>query len=193
MSEVPRQGDLFPEVGAPDGTSCVSARCLMRTQDGHRVLIVAGVVIAHYVLGDRMAEAHAMVDLVDQGWADQKEVARAFGCSARSVRRHQRRFEEGGLCALGHSRGYPKGQPRLPASRTRQVTGLTGRGFSNCQIATRIGVTETAVRKVLRRIGWTEPALSTALLPMKDGRIQRLLVRSIHHVPAIGANLPTAA
>ena len=169
MSEIPKQGDLFPEVGVPDGTSCVSARCLMRTQDGHRVVIVAGVVIAHYAVGDRMAEAHAMVDLVDQGWADQKEVARAFGCSARSVRRHQRRFEEGGLCALGRSRGYPKGQPRLSASRMGQVTRLKGRGFSNCQIATRMGVTETSVRKILRRIGWTEPALSVALLPMDGG------------------------
>ncbi len=170
MSSAPRQGDLFPEVGAPDGTSCVSARCLMRTQDGHRVVIVAGVVIAHYALGDRMAEAHAMVNLVDQGWADQKEVARAFGCSARSVRRYQRRFEEGGLSALGRSRGYPKGQPRLSASRMGQVTRLKGRCFSNCQIATRMGVTETSVRKVLKRIGWMDPRSAQAHLRLADAR-----------------------
>jgi len=120
--------------------------------------MVSGVVIAQYALGDRMAEAHAMVSLIDQGWADQKEVARAFGCSARSARRHQRRFEDGGLPALGRCRGYPKGQPRLPESRTRHVTRLKGQGVSNRQIALCMGVTEKAVRKVLRRIGWTEPA-----------------------------------
>jgi len=157
MSEEPRQGDLFPEVGAPDGTTFVNARCLIRTQDGYRVVMVSGVVMAQYALGDRMAEAHAMVSLIDQGWAEQKEVARAFGCSARSARRHQRRFEEGGLPALGRSRGYPKGQPRLPASRTRHVTRLKRQGLSNRQVAMCIGVTETAVRKVLRRMGWTEP------------------------------------
>jgi len=167
MSQAPKQGDLFPEVGTPDSTTFVNARCLMRTQDGHRVVIVSGVVIAQYALGDRMAEAHAMVSLIDQGWAEQKEVARAFGCSARSARRHQRRFEEGGLPALGRSRGYPKGQPRLPASRTRQVTRLKEHGLSNRQVAMCIGVTETAVRKVLKRIGWTVPAPAQAQLPVK--------------------------
>ena len=166
MSQAPKQGDLFPEVGAPDGTSFVNARCVVRTQDGHRVVVVAGVVIAQYALGDRMAEAHAMVSLIDQGWAEQKEVARAFGCSARSVRRHQRRFEDGGLPALGRSRGYPRGHPRLPASHTRRVTCLKEHGFSNCQIATRMDVTEKAVRNVLRRIGWTKPEQAEALLPL---------------------------
>ena len=169
MRQAPRQEDFFPEVGAPEGTTFVNARCLMRTQDGHRVVIVAGVVIAQYALGDRMAEAHAMVSLIDQGWAEQKEVARAFGCSARSARRHQRRFEDGGLPALGRSRGYPKGHPRLPASRTRQVTRLKEQGVSNRQIALRIGVTEKSVRKVLRRIGWREPTRAQSLLPMGFG------------------------
>jgi len=167
--QAPKQGKLFPEVSAPDGTTLVNARCLVRTQDRHRVVIVSGIVIAQYALGDRMAEAYAMVSLIDQGWAEQKEVAGAFGCSSRSVRRHQWRFEEGGLPALGRRRGYPKGHPRLPASRTRQVTRLKEQGFSNRQIAIRIGVTETAVRKVLRRIGWTEPAPTQTLLPMEGG------------------------
>ena len=166
MSQAPRQGDLFPEVETPEGASFVNARCLMRTQDGHRVVIVAGVTIAHYALGDRMAEAHAMVNLVEQGWAEQKDVARAFGCSVRSVRRHQRRFEKGGLPALGRNRGYPKGQSRRPASRTRHVTRLKGRGLSNGQIATLMGVTEKAIRNVLRRTGWTKPERAEGALPL---------------------------
>jgi transposase len=166
MSQAPKQGDFFPEVGTPEGTTFVNARCLIRTQEGHRVVIVAGVVIAQYALGDRMAEAHAMVSLIDQGWAEQKEVARAFGCSARSVRRHQRRFEDGGLPALGRSGGYPRGQPRLPASHTRQVIRLKEQEFSNCQIATRMGVTEKAVRNVLRRMGWTKREQAEESLPL---------------------------
>jgi len=167
MTQTPNQGELFPEVTASDGATFISARCLMRTQDGHRIVIVSGVAIAQYALGDRMAEAYAMVSLINQGWADQKEIARAFGCSTRSVRRHQRRFEDGGLPALGHSGGYPKGHPRLPASRARQVTRMKEQGNSNRQIAIRIGVTETAVRKVLRRLGWTEPPPTQTLLPME--------------------------
>ena len=62
---------------------------------------------------DRMAEAHAMVSLVEQGWASQNEVARAFGCSVRTVRRYQRRFEEGGLAALGRTERLPAGARRV--------------------------------------------------------------------------------
>ena len=32
------------------------------------------IVLAHYAVTDRMAEAHAMVSLVEQGWANQIEV-----------------------------------------------------------------------------------------------------------------------
>ena len=83
MDQEPKQGELFPEVYAPHGTTVINDRCIVRTRDGHRVVIVAGVVIAQYAVGDRMAEAYAMVSLIDQGWAEQKEIARAFGCSVR--------------------------------------------------------------------------------------------------------------
>ena len=131
--------------------------------------VVSGMILAQYAVSDAMSEAHAMVSLIDQGWAEQKEVARAFNCSARSVRRHQRRFEEGGLPALGRTSGYPKGHPRLPASRTRQVTRLKEQGLSNCQIAACMGVSETSVRKVLKRIGWTDPQSAQVHLPMGNG------------------------
>ncbi|MBU4286464.1 MAG: helix-turn-helix domain-containing protein [Verrucomicrobia bacterium] len=167
MGQAPRQGDLFPEVGAPEGVTFINARCLTRTQDGHRVVIVAGVIIAQYTLGDRMAEAYAMVSLIDQGWATQTEVARAFGHSTRSVRRYHQRFEDDGLSALGRGRGYPKGHPRLPVSRTRQVTRLKGCGISNCQIATRMGVTEKAIRNILHRIGWTQSERAEMALPLE--------------------------
>ena len=71
--------DLFPEARNPEDTCAINERCLLRTRDGHRVVLVSGVVWAQYAVADRMAEAHAMVNLVACGWADQSEVARAFG------------------------------------------------------------------------------------------------------------------
>ena len=84
------QSDLFADLqAAPDGTTVVvNERCLVRNRGGHRVVVVSGVVLAQYALGDHMAEAHAMVSLVEQGWADQNDVARAFGFASRTVRRH---------------------------------------------------------------------------------------------------------
>ncbi len=107
MAEATQPGELFPQSDAPEGAVVVNERCLVRTRDGHRVVLVAGIPLAQYALGDGMAEAHAMVSLVEQGWADQNDVARAFGCSARALRRQQRRFEGGGLAALGRAGGYP--------------------------------------------------------------------------------------
>ncbi len=91
MSGRPRQQELVPDPAALDGTVTINARCSVRTLDGHCVVFVAGVVVAQFAVGDRMAEAHARVGLVDQGWAEQREVALAFGCSTRTVRRDQRR------------------------------------------------------------------------------------------------------
>ena len=146
--------DLFPELRNPEGTQIVNERCMIRTHEGHRVVLVSGVVLASYAVTDRMAEAYAMVSLVEQGWASQQQVANALRCSTRTVRRDQRRFESGGLAALGHGGGYPKGQWRLSGERSRWIDRLKADGHSNREIARRAGVSEMAIRKLLRRLNW---------------------------------------
>jgi transposase len=105
-----------------------------------------------------MAEAHAMISLVEQGWADQNDVARGFGYTARTLRRQQRRFDEGGLAALGRKGGYAPGRARLAACRIKRVEQLRADGKSHRQIARLMGVSAKAIRKLLRRSGWKEPA-----------------------------------
>ena len=159
MATVPHE-DLFPEARNPESTRVINDRCLLRSQEGHCVVIVSGVVLAQYAQCDRMAEAHAMVSLVEQGWANQIDVARAFGYSERTVRRHQQRFEDGGLGALGQPRGYPLGRQRLAPGRRRLIQRLKTQGHSHCEIARQIGVSEKAIRKTLRRLGWKTTSLS---------------------------------
>jgi transposase len=156
MAQSDGQGRLFADPTPPEGVVVVDDRCVVRTGDEHRVVIVSGVVLAQYALGDRMAEAHAMVQLVEGGWADQNDVARAFGYSARTLRRNQQRFADGGLAALGGGAGYPRGRARVAGKRLRVVRRLKEQGTSNREIARRLGVSETAVRKLVRRIGWQE-------------------------------------
>ncbi len=159
--------DLFPEARNPESLRVINERCLRRSQDGHCVVLVSGIILAQYALNDRMAEAHAMVSLVEQGWANQIEIARAFACSARTVRRHQRRFEEGGLAALGHTDGYPSGRARLAAARERLVQRLKAQGVGQREIARRIGVSEKAIRKLLRRLGWKATLPAQSQLPLE--------------------------
>ena len=160
--------DLFPEVRNPEGTQIINERCMIRTQDGHRVVLVSGIVLASYAVTDRMAEAYAMVSLVEQGWASQQQVASAFDCSPRTIRRDQRRFENGGLAALGHGGGYPKGQWRLSGERSRWIHRLKTEGHSNREIARRAGVSEMAIRKVLPRLGWKDAQQQPDLIPCPD-------------------------
>ncbi len=158
--------DLFPEVRNPEGTQVINARCWLLTREGRRLVLVSGMPIAQYARDDRMSEAHAMVTLVQLGWADQNEVARAFGCSARTLRRYQQRFEEGGLAALGHRQGYPAGRARLAASRRSRIQQLKTQGCSHHEIARQLGVSVRAVRKTLRRLGWPPQPSAQSELPL---------------------------
>ena len=83
------QSEMFPSPPAAEGLVVINQRCQFRTQEGHRVVMASGLILAQYAVGDRMSEAYAMVSLVEQGLAEQEAVAVAFGYTARTVRRYQ--------------------------------------------------------------------------------------------------------
>ena len=58
------------------------------------MVVVGGLPVYHYRAADAVAEGYGMVMLVEAGLAQQKEVARAFGRSERTVCRHQERHAE---------------------------------------------------------------------------------------------------
>ena len=159
---------LFPDhAGAPDGVVVLNGRCRLQERDGYRLVTVCGMPLAHFAAGDRVGEAHAMVSLVELGWAQQSEVARAFGCDVRTVRRHQRRFEDGGLAALGRPHGFPRGRPRVAQGRKDAVNQWKAEGVSNREIARRLGIDEKAVRKLAKRLGWEERPAEQMTVPFE--------------------------
>jgi len=139
----------------PTGVVIVNDRVSIHTEGVRRALLVHGVIVAHYEINDHAAEAYAMLTLLDSGYADQKEIARAFMCSTRSIRRYEQRFESGGLGALGRASGRPSEiTPKEADAQDRTILRMKERGFSNRGIAQRMGLTENSIRKRLRRIGW---------------------------------------
>ncbi len=118
----------------------------------------------HYSAQDAVAEAYAMVFLVDAGYATQKEVALAFDCSERTVRRHQERYHQGGMATLATRSGWRLGRQRLPTKRLRIIEGLQAQGLSNREIARRLGVTENAIRQA---VGPSEPSTWQPPLPFE--------------------------
>jgi hypothetical protein len=114
VGEADAQAGLWGSEPEAADVVVINERCVVRVEGPLRIVVVAGVPLAHFVAGDRMAEAYAMVSLVEHGWADQNDLARAFGCSPRTVRRCQRRFDEGGLARLGRAGGFAQ-RPRARA------------------------------------------------------------------------------
>src|SRR5260370_21216420 len=72
---------------AASNTVLINARCSLRIEVGQRVIVVAGLPVHHYRAEDAVAAAYAMVFLVESGFAQQTDVARAFARSVRRVRR----------------------------------------------------------------------------------------------------------
>jgi transposase len=133
----------------PADSVIINARCCLRAEEDQRVVMVGGLPVYHYCAADVVAEAYAMVMLVDSGFAQQTEVARAFGRSERTVRRHQERYAAGGMVGLGRPQGWRHGRRRISGRRLGLIEKLKGQGLSNVVIAQRLGVTEKAIRKLI--------------------------------------------
>ena len=159
----PEQQALLEFCAPPAGVVTVNDRVCIRTEGLRRVVLVHAVIVAHYDISDRAAEEYAMLTLFDAGYADQDEIACAFGYSTRSIRRYEQRFESGGLSSLGRTPGRPSEiTPKEAHGRDRTILRLKERGFSNRGIAQRLGLAENAIRKRLRRLGW-KPQPETCL------------------------------
>jgi len=104
-------------------------RAAARTEADQRVIVVAGLPVHHYRAGDEVAEAYAMVFLVQSCFAQQTDVARAFDRSVRTIRRYQQRYVAGGMAALGREEGWRRGRRRISAQRLRGIEILKSQGM----------------------------------------------------------------
>ena len=133
---------LLPATALSSRADVFNARCSLRKDGVYQVIVVSSVAAYRYLVDDEIGEAYAMVFLVESGYATQKEVARVYGCSERTVRRHQRRYEEGGMAALVRRSGWRPGRQRISVKRRLQIERMHSEGLSNREIARRLGVDE---------------------------------------------------
>ena len=93
-----------------------------RIEADRRVIVIAGLPVHHYRAEDAVAEAYAMVFLVESGFARQTDVARAFErfgaqlCGATRERYARRRDGER---SVGEGRVGVAGAGESPGSRLR--------------------------------------------------------------------------
>src|SRR5260370_6383487 len=163
---------------AASNTVVINARCSLRTEAGQRVIVVAGLPVHHYCAEDAVAAAYAMVLLVESGFAQQTDVARAFARSVRTVRRYQGRYAQAGMAGLGREEGWRRGRRRISGKRLRSIEMLKSQEMSNRAIAHRLGVSEKAIRKL---IGPFKPAESAQLA------FAEITIAAVGEPPATGA------
>ena len=132
---------------SPSNSVFISARCMLQTEEDQRVIVVGGLPVYHYCAADAVAEAYAMVMLVESGFAQQTEVARAFGKSDRTVRRHEERYKQAGMAGLGRPEVWRSGRRRIAGKRLCVIEKLKSQGLSNRVIVQRLGVSEKAIRE----------------------------------------------
>jgi DNA-binding CsgD family transcriptional regulator len=177
----------------------VNHHVCVQTEGEQRAILVHGIVFSHYSIQDQAAEAYALVTLFESGYADQNDIARSFGYSTRTLRRHQQRLKTGGLKALARTQGRPPASSSTPtriSQRDRTILRLKAKERSNRWIAGRLGLSEKAIRKILRRLGWKpcpEPTLlSLPFVPEVGGSEAKPATASVTRSKPIEARFSAA-
>lgn len=141
---------------ASDCTVHISGRCNYREEGDIRVVFANAIPLFHYARADKAANHYAMIHLVESGLASQQEVAEAFNCSRLTIFRAKKKYEESGIAALVPKKTGPKDGWKINKGKARRMLALKGKGLSNVAIASRLGLKEDAVRKALKRMGWSQ-------------------------------------
>jgi hypothetical protein len=83
--------------------------------------------------------------------------------------RAKKRFDQGGLAALVPKKTGPRDGSKINRAKFRQIVAMKKKGLSNVAVASRLGLKEDAVRKALKRMGWSQPKVAQEMvLPLEQ-------------------------
>jgi hypothetical protein len=135
--------------------------------DGYRVVFCRHEVIYRVALCDAVFLALIAVTLRQSELATQIEIANAFGHSVATQRRWETRYSQDGVDGLRPK--SPTGRPgKLDRGQCVFVQQWFQQGVSNLEMARRLGVSEAAIRRVLRQSGLRRQALPEPELPFDN-------------------------
>ncbi len=149
----------LPFLPVPASAIPINQRLALCQEGELRVIFLYGMPVIGFHASDAAARDLVAVQLCEHGGAGEQEVARAFGVSRPTVSRAKRRYGQGGASALVPDKRGPKGPTKIKEYKKRLMISLAQHGESKTEIATRLGVNESAVRKALRRLGLEELAV----------------------------------
>jgi DNA-binding CsgD family transcriptional regulator len=148
-----------------DSIHPINRNAWISSSDDLRAILFRGVPLLHYSHNDKQAEAFAIASLAIAGLAKATDLARAFDKSRNTVAAYRRRIEQGGTAELLRLRRGPKGAHKVQPSIERAILKLKSKGMANTRIASRLGLSDMTVGRLLRRKGWSDSKTSTRPLP----------------------------
>ena len=157
---------LLPlEEAPPDGRTFLNASVWFVDSDGYRVVFLRHEPIYRVALSDEVHRRLVAVALRQSGVATQEDICGAFGHSVATQSRWEQQYRKHGIDGLISKK--PTGRPcELDRSQEDLVRRWFAAGCSNRQMAKRLGVDETTIRRTLKRLGLTrKPAALPQMLP----------------------------
>jgi transposase len=158
----------LPLVPPPQTAIPINRRFALSREGDLRVIFLDGQPVMEFHRADTAGRDLVMVQLCEHGGLTEGQVAHALAVSRPTVSRAKRKYGEGGVGALLSGKRGPTGPTKIKAYKTRLMISLAQHGIRKTEIATRLGVNESAVRKALRRLGWEELAVRQATLALDE-------------------------
>jgi hypothetical protein len=156
-----------PEIDTKGTRTFVNPCLWFDDRDGYRVVFCRHEPIYRVALCDVHFLATICVMLRQSALATQDELAAAFGHSVATQRRWETSFQQNGDVGL-HGRKANGRKPKLNKSQCSFVKQWFGQGLSNSEMARRLAVNETTIRRVLRHMGLQRRIKPAAELPLED-------------------------
>lgn len=146
-------------ISPPRTTVSINQRFAVSIEGELRVVFLEGQPVMEFHQADTAARDLVIVNMCEHGGLTQAEVARAFGVSRATVSRAQKGYDQGGVQALVAEKRGPKSPTKIKDEKQKLMIAMARKGLRKTEIAARLGVNESAVRKALRRLGLEELAV----------------------------------
>src|SRR5439155_3949992 len=158
----------LPVVPPPRTAIPINNRFAVSAEGKLRVVFLEGQPVMEFHQADPAGRDLVMVQLCEHGGLGEDQVARAFDVSRATVSRAKRRYDRGGVEGLLPGKRGPKGPTRIKEDKEKLMISMARAGIGKTEIATRLGVNESAVRKALRRLGLEELAVRQSRLVAEE-------------------------
>ena len=137
------------------GKDCVAVndRVWFSDRDGVRVVCVGNVPFYTYSLNDKVQHLFCACQLIEAGLARQREAARAFKVSERTLHRARQKMRDHGIAGLVARKKGPKRRHKAGGVVGVRIVRLWQKGLGRLEIAGRLGISEGTVRSLLREKG----------------------------------------